>query len=102
MSPHAFGIAGELLNLFGGLILAGDIIFRQQQRAQGNRVSDLSEFARAISSTGTYRGFPAASRDLRERVLDQRVTLYGWIGVGILLLGFVLSALYHYLEIISH
>lgn len=101
MSPHVLGIAGELFNFVGGLILAGDVLFRQRQRASRVKLSALSEFATRYELSGTYKGLPAASNDLEERIVDQQVTFLGWIGVGFLLLGFALLIGYHIEAIIA-
>lgn len=95
MSPHVLGIAGELLNFVGALILAWDILSRQRQRAQMLKLSALNKFATKYELSGTYKGLPVASNDLGERIVEQQVTFLGWIGVGFLLLGFALLVGYH-------
>jgi hypothetical protein len=101
MSPHVLGIVGEFCNLVGGLILAGDVLFRQKQRARRVKLSALSEFAAKHELSGTYKGLPAASIDLEEMIVDQQVTFWGWIGVGFLLVGFALLIGYHFEAIMA-
>lgn len=95
MSPHVLGIVGELLNFIGGLILAWDILSRQRQRARRAKLLALNEFATRYELSGNYRGLPAASDDLGERIVEEQVTFWGWVGVGFLLLGFALLVGYH-------
>jgi hypothetical protein len=99
LSPHLFGIIGESLNFFGAVALAFDILLRSPERTRRKRLGELHDFA---TRTGLrrveYQGFTVASSDFADNILDRRAARFGYTGVTLLGLGFLLLVVYHVME----
>lgn len=93
---HVLGIVGEVLNLAGAICLAYDMVLRQSERVHGEQLKGLGEFARKFGLAGLlYRGVDAAQPDFAQRVVDRRAACFGYCGVTLLALGFLLLVGYH-------
>lgn len=99
MSPHLIGIVGESLNFLGAGALACDILLRSPEHARRKRLGALHDFAtRTGLERVTYQGIPVILQDFAEKVLDRRAARFGFLGVGLLALGFLLLVIYHAME----
>jgi hypothetical protein len=99
MSPHLIGIIGELFNFFGAVALAFDILLRQPERVRGRRLTELRDFVVRTGLEGVlYKKFTVASPDFVENILDRKAAVCGYIGVGLLAVGFLLLVVYHAME----
>jgi hypothetical protein len=93
------GIVGESLNFLGAAALACDILLRSPEHARRKRLGELHDFAtRNGLEHLEYEGFPVASLDFAEKVLDRRAARFGYTGVGLLGAGFFLLVIYHAME----
>lgn len=94
--PHLLGIAGEVLNLAGAVCLAYDMVLRQSERAHGEELEGLGEFARKHGLIGfQYKGVDTSLLDFPQKVIDQRAAFFGYWGVALLAMGFMLLVGYH-------
>ena len=97
---HWFGIAGELLNLLGAIILVLDVILREQEHELEVRLVKLVEIARTNKITSTiYRGCNLLDKDFVRRVLYRRSVRIAYWGVVFLFLGFLCLGIHHGMEI---
>ena len=105
MSPstfaHELGLVGELLNLAGAFILARELLNRDKNDLTEGQLRELQEFAKKHGSPATYKNIAAASGHFVRRIMNQGIRRQAKVGIFLLLLGFILLAGYHVLEIIE-
>lgn len=98
--PHYLGLAGELLNLLGALVMGLDVFWRDRERKLKSDLEHVKKLALNANIPSTlYKGCEVVSEDFPESALDKRSSLIAYTGAGLLALGFVLLAVYHGLEI---
>jgi hypothetical protein len=97
---HWIGLLGEGLNLAGAVVLAFDIFLRRKEHELAVSLSQLSADAREAELNSTfYRGIPVTSPDFPLLVLQRSATRWAYLGVGLLMAGFLCLAAYHAVEI---
>jgi hypothetical protein len=93
------GLAGELLNLSGAIVLARDLIARDEENAERERLSSVYDWALRSGLKSTfYRKQNVASQNFAQSIADLRAKSLGYKGVILLISGFALLALYHFWE----
>ena len=99
MLPHVLGLIGELLNCLGAIILVVDIFFFEKRQRELKALEEMSRSAREFDSRAQYKSILVASPDFAGKVQNRHAVHLAYLGTGLLVLGFILLALYHWLEI---
>jgi len=100
MLAHWVGIIGEGLNFFGAVVIALDIFLRQNERAVESSLHKLNLLAmNKLTSRTTYYGIPLNAPDFAKKVLDKKAIRLAYVGVGLLVAGFLCLVGYHGIEI---
>lgn len=99
---HFLGIAGELLNFAGAILLGVDLFLRGRFRKQEADLSGLHDFAvRNRLQLVRYKNVMVALPDFQELVSERRARRYGFVGASLLMGGFALLVGYHMMEILD-
>jgi hypothetical protein len=98
---HLIGCIGELLNLIGGTVFGLDLLTKKRERAMHDNLTAANRWAVQYSLHSiTYKGKKVAAAGFITSILERRSAIRGYVGLVILLLGFVLLGFYHLIEII--
>jgi len=99
--PHWLGFGGELLNLLGAIALARDLFLRKREETLKAGADQAAKAGRKFGSTArTAEGdLPLSTMNVGSDYIIFRATKLGYIGVGLLIAGFLLLTGYHLLEI---
>jgi hypothetical protein len=93
---HILGIAGELLNLIGAILLAIELFMRRAQREEDTKNARLHEIAvRSGLKTTAVNGIPVADPAFKELMAEQRAKNLGFTGAAFLICGFGFLVAYH-------
>jgi hypothetical protein len=97
---HSLGIAGEVFNFAGAVLLGVDLFRRGQFRKQEEDLMELRDFAvRNNLQAVRYMNVVVALPDFQDLIAEKRSRKYGIAGATSLALGFALLVGYHAMEI---
>jgi hypothetical protein len=98
-AAHWIGVAGELLNFAGALVLAADLFLRRNEHSEAKRLEPLGEWGRKHGLSAKYKTVPVSAADFAEKVQGHRTGLLGFWGVLFIALGFLSLVGYHLVAI---
>lgn len=96
---HWVGVAGELLNFAGAVVMARDLFVREKEQAEARRLRRLGAWGKKYGLGAVRKGVPVNADDFAEKVLGRRASRLGYWGVGLLGFGFLLLLAYHLVAI---
>ncbi len=96
---HWIGAFGELLNFTGAVVMAADLFLRQKEQERARRLRLLGAWGKKHDLPAKRKGVAVNADDFVEKVLSRRASRLGYLGVGLLALGFVLLLAYHLIAI---
>jgi hypothetical protein len=98
---HLLGFVGELSNLIGAIVLARDLLARDEESAERERLFSVSQWAvKSHLKSTVYRGQNVAAPDFARSIVDLRSKVLAYKGISLLVLGFALLAVYHFWELL--
>jgi hypothetical protein len=92
---HCVGAIGELLNFAGAVVLAADLFLRQKKEAEAKFLDPLGEWGRQHGLSATHNNVPVSDPEFTAKVLDRWTRRLGYIGIGLMALGFLCLVGYH-------
>jgi hypothetical protein len=98
-AAHCIGAIGELLNFAGALVLAADLFLRQKKDAEAKLLDPLGEWGRKHGVSATHNNISVCDPDFTEKVLDRSTRQLGFLGIGLLAVGFLSLVGYHLIYI---
>ncbi|HMD49334.1 MAG TPA: hypothetical protein VKG79_09560 [Bryobacteraceae bacterium] len=96
---HWVGVAGELLNFAGAVVMARDLFVREKEQAEARRLRRLGAWGKKHGLGAVRKGVPVNADDFAEKVLGRRASRLAYWGVGLLGLGFLFLLAYHLIAI---
>jgi len=96
---HWVGVAGELLNFVGAVVMARDLFVREKEQAEVRRLRRLGTWGKKFGLGAFRKGVPVNADDFADKVLGRRATRLGYWGIGLLGLGFMFLLAYHLIGI---
>ena len=82
----------------GAIVLVVDIFFLEERQRELKNLENMSRIAREVDSPAQYNDILVAAPDFAEKVQNRRAVHLAYLGTGLLVLGFLLLAGYHGLE----
>jgi hypothetical protein len=92
---HCVGAIGELLNFAAAVVLAADLFLRQKKEAEARLLDPLGEWGRRHGLSATHKNVPINDLDFTAKVLDRWTRRLGYIGIGLMAVGFLCLVCYH-------